>query len=119
MRPRAAFAKLDIAAASTLLDNAAIPFAPALAPESTVFFNDPHTALNGWSVTRPHPSAGSLTAVCRYLKFDGAGGIHDEIAPTPLLGQQSDAVLQEAGYSDDEIAVLRAADLVITRTTGP
>ncbi len=115
----AAFAHLELAPAGALLEMAAVPFAPALAPESTVFFSDPHTALNGWSVTRQHPSAGSLTAVCRYLKFDGVGGVSDEIAPTPLLGQQSDAVLQEAGFNGDAIAKLRAADLVITRTTGP
>lgn len=115
----AAFAKLDRAAASALLAQAAIPFAPAQAPESTVFFDDPHTDINGWSVTRQHPSAGSLTAVCRYLKFEGVGNNTDDIKPTPLLGQQTDAVLAEAGYDAEEIAALRADDLVFTRTTGP
>ncbi len=115
----AAFAKLDRVAACALLEAASIPFAPALAPHSTVFFDDPHTAINGWSVTRQHPSAGTLTAVCRYLKFEGVGNNTDVIAPTPLLGQQTDAVLAEAGYDAEEIAKLRGDDLVVTRTTGP
>lgn len=115
----AAFANLDRAAASALLKKAAIPHAPAMAPESAIFFDDPHTALNGWSVTKQHPSAGALTAVCRYVKFNGSSGTTKDIKPTPLLGQQTDAILREAGLSDAEIAQLRADELVFTRTSGP
>jgi crotonobetainyl-CoA:carnitine CoA-transferase CaiB-like acyl-CoA transferase len=115
----AAFARLDIAAVSALLSAAAIPFAPALPTESSVFFNDPHTGLNGWSATNAHPTVGRLTAVCRYLKFDGAGGGQDAILPTPLLGQQTDAILREAAFTAEEIASLRADNLVSTKTTGP
>ena len=119
MAAAAAFARLDREAASALLKEAQVAHAPAMAPESTIFFDDPHTALNGWSVTQRHPSAGSLTAVCRYLKFNGASDKTDDIHPTPLLGQQTDAILQEAGFSDAEIAQVRADDLVFTRTSGP
>ncbi len=115
----AAFARLDREAASTLLKKAEVAHAPAMAPESTIFFDDPHTALNGWSVTQPHPSAGSLTAVCRYLKFNCASDKTDDIQPTPLLGQQTDTILLEAGFSDAEIVQLRADNLVFTRTSGP
>ncbi|MFT5507605.1 MAG: crotonobetainyl-CoA:carnitine CoA-transferase CaiB-like acyl-CoA transferase [Hyphomicrobiaceae bacterium] len=114
-----AFATLDIAAATDLLSQSAIPCAPALPPESSVFFDAPHTKLNGWSVTRPHPTVGNLTAVCRYLKFNGASGGTDQILPTPLLGQQGDEILREAGLSDDEVAKLRTDDVIITKTIGP
>lgn len=114
-----AFAGLERAGAAARLTEAGVACAPALPAESTVFFSDPHTAANGWSVTRQHPSAGALTAVCRYLRFDGTGTNTDDIGPTPLLGQQSDAVLAEAGYTADEIAALRRDDLVVTRTEGP
>ena len=115
----AAFADLDRSTASALLKQASIAHAPAMAPESAIFFDDPHTALNGWSVTKQHPSAGALTAVCRYVKFNGSGENTEDIQPTPLLGQQTDAILREAGLSDAEIAQLRADELVFTRTSGP
>lgn len=115
----AVFAKLDLASASNLVANSGVPFAPAMPAESEVFFDDPHTKENGWSVTRPHPTAGNLTAVCRYLRFDGANGGVDHILPTPLLGEQVDDILREAGLSDDEIDDLRSTETVITKTTGP
>ena len=115
----AAFAKLSTATASEMLTKASIPFAPALPPQSEVFFRDPHTQLNGWSVTQRHPTVGNLTAVCRYIKFGGEGGGTESILPTPLLGQQTDAILREANFTDDEIAALRDDGLVLTKTTGP
>ena len=33
-------------------------------------------------------------------------------APPPALGQDTDAVLREAGFSDDEVAALRAEGVV-------
>lgn len=114
-----AFAERDVAAASDLLASSGVPFAPAMPAESEVFFDDPHTKQNGWSVTRPHPTAGNLTAVCRYLKFDGASGDVDDILPTPLLGQQVDDILSEAGLGADEIESLRGDETIITKTTGP
>jgi crotonobetainyl-CoA:carnitine CoA-transferase CaiB-like acyl-CoA transferase len=110
----AAMADLDCAAASRRLANAGIPFAPALPPESEVFFHDPHTELNGWSVTRPHPTAGALTAVCRYIKFDATPNV--DILPTPLLGEHADAVLDEAGFARTEIDDLRRNGLIVTET---
>lgn len=111
----AAAAKLAVMSyseAATLLKVAAVPFAPSLPPESKVFFDDPHTRLNGWSVTRPHPTAGNITAACRYLKFSSAA--EHIIRPTPLLGEHADAVLCEAGISAEEIASLRARGLIVS-----
>jgi len=115
----ATFAKLSMTEASDLLAEAGIPFAPALPPESEIFFDDPHTSANGWSTTRSHPTLGSLTAVCRYIKFNGAEDGRDTIRPTPLLGQQTDEILREAGFGTSEIAQLTADNLVLTKTTGP
>jgi formyl-CoA transferase len=70
--------------------------------------------MNGWSVTRSHPTAGALTAVCRYIKFDSAPDA--DIRPTPLLGEHADAVLRESGLTATEIAKLRADGLIVTET---
>ena len=114
----AAFAALDCATASDRLAAAEIPFAPALRPESEVFFDDAHTAENGWAVTQSHPTAGRLTAVCRYLRFNGTQDGRSDIRPTPLLGEHSDAILSEAGFDETEIAELWNEALVITKSTG-
>lgn len=108
----AAFAKLTLDAAGQKLSDAGIAFAPALAADSEVFFDDPHTELNGWSVTRAHPTAGHITAACRYVRFGGTPS--GDIAPTPLLGEHADAILREAGFAVSEIAQLRADGLVVS-----
>ena len=66
--------------------------------------------LNGWAVTKPHATAGRLTAVCRYI---GQGEFHDtNILPTPLLGGQNREILRESGLSDDDIARLQRDQLI-------
>ncbi|MBU2533046.1 MAG: CoA transferase [Alphaproteobacteria bacterium] len=112
----AALAELDCGTALARLASAQIPAAPALAPESEIFFDDPHTHFNAWSVTRNHPTAGALTAVCNYIKFGAASSPDRPILPTPLLGEHADAVLCEAGFDDAEIAGLRADGLIVTET---
>jgi crotonobetainyl-CoA:carnitine CoA-transferase CaiB-like acyl-CoA transferase len=107
-----AFAGLDRQAACSLLSRADVPFAPVEPAESKAFFDDPNHRLNGWAVTRPHAIAGKLTSCCRYLQFDGAAP--QDIRPTPLLGEHTDDILREAGFSPGEIAQLRSDALVLT-----
>ncbi|MEM9359703.1 MAG: CoA transferase, partial [Pseudomonadota bacterium] len=104
------FASLTNAAAEEKLISAGIPCAPVAEAESEAFFNDPMSKLNGWAVTKPHATAGSLTAVCRYI---GQGDFHDgSILPTPLLGEQNREILRESGLSDDGIAQLQRDELI-------
>ena len=66
--------------------------------------------LNGWAVTKPHATAGRLTAVCRYI---GQGDFHDaNILPTPLLGEQNRDILRESGFSNDDIDQLERDQLI-------
>ncbi|MBI3043793.1 MAG: CoA transferase [Betaproteobacteria bacterium] len=73
-----------------------------------------------------HPQVESRGLIKRFGKVDGVGrnvavprvgfqlasGQPDVAAPPPRLGQHTDAVLQAAGYSKDEIAVLRREGVV-------
>jgi formyl-CoA transferase len=56
------------------------------------------------------PGIGDLRLFTVTAKFNRTPG-HVE-APPPRLGQDSDAVLAEAGYSADEVGALRAAGVI-------
>ena len=104
------FSNLTTAVAEKKLVAAGIPCAPVAAAESEAFFDDPMSKLNGWGVTKPHATAGRLTAVCRYI---GQGDFHDaNILPTPLLGEQNKDILKESGFTDDEISQLQRDGLI-------
>ncbi|MEM9358021.1 MAG: CoA transferase, partial [Pseudomonadota bacterium] len=104
------FASLTNPEAEEKLIAAGVPCAPVAAAESEAFFSDPMSKLNGWAVTKPHATAGMLTAVCRYI---GQGDFQDgNILPTPLLGEQNWEILRESGLSDDDIAQLQRDELI-------
>ena len=66
--------------------------------------------LNGWAATKPHATAGRLTAVCRYI---AQGEFHDPgILPTPLLGEQNAEILRESGFADVDINELERNQLI-------
>ncbi len=105
-----AFATMTTNAAEEKLSAASVPSAPVAAAESDAFFSDPMAELNGWSVTKPHATAGRLTAVCRYI---GQGEYRDpSILATPLLGEHNADILRESGFKDDEIVQLRNDNLI-------
>ncbi|MEM7750864.1 MAG: CoA transferase, partial [Pseudomonadota bacterium] len=104
------FAALSSQEVEEQLLAAGIPCAPVAAAQSEAFFNDPMSKLNGWAVTKPHATAGRLTAVCRYI---GQGEFREtNILPTPLLGEQNREILRESGLSDDDIARLQRDQLI-------
>ncbi len=108
----AKLADMECADAERALATAGVAFAPVAAAESSVFFDDPHTASNAWADTSRHPTAGRLTAVAQYIKFGGPD--RRASRPTPLLGQHSKEILREAGFDDAQIAALVADGLVVS-----
>ena len=104
------FAELTTSAAEERMVATGVPCAPVAAAESEVFFDDPMSKLNGWAATKPHATAGRLTAVCRYT---AQGEFHDPgILPTPLLGEQNADILRESGFADVDINELERNQLI-------
>ncbi|HEY7973098.1 MAG TPA: CaiB/BaiF CoA-transferase family protein [Xanthobacteraceae bacterium] len=73
-------------------------------------FDDPQIKHRGMRIDLPHPSAGHVPLVGSPLKFGHAEPTYAR-AP-PLLGQHSDEVLHELGFTDGEIAKLRHEGVV-------
>jgi crotonobetainyl-CoA:carnitine CoA-transferase CaiB-like acyl-CoA transferase len=68
---------------------------------------DPHTWDNGYLVERDHPDGGRVRAVGCPIRFSATPATPGLVAAE--LGQHTEEVLLEAGYSWDEIEALRAA----------
>jgi len=68
-------------------------------------FADPHVQARGMTVPMPHPLADTLRVVASPMKLSGTP-VQYRRAP-PLLGEHTDAVLAEFGWSDAERAELR------------
>jgi crotonobetainyl-CoA:carnitine CoA-transferase CaiB-like acyl-CoA transferase len=69
--------------------------------------DDPHHAATGFFKVMEHPSEGSIREMdipTTWSKSQPEIRMH-----APRLGEHSAEVLREAGYSDNEIAALRAA----------
>jgi formyl-CoA transferase len=67
-------------------------------------FADPHTQAREMAVTVEHPVEGTVRALGIPVKLsDTPGAVR---RPAPLLGEHSEEVLREAGFSPDDIAAL-------------
>ena len=71
---------------------------------------NPQLVERGKVVERPHPTAGAVRMIGQPIELSDTPA-RIETAP-PLLGEQTDAVLREAGYSETEIAALRSAGAI-------
>ena len=84
-----------------------IPCAPVLSMKELL--NDPSLRASGSIVDVPHKQRGSYVTVGSPIKFSD---LKPEITGSPLLGEHTDEVLAELGYSATEIAAIHAAKAV-------
>jgi len=85
-----------------LLARAEIPATPVLSPDD--WLTDPHLRQVGLFETRHHPTEGEIRVVRNPVTFsDSPASLR---RPTPVCGQDSEAVLRELGYTAQEITVL-------------
>jgi formyl-CoA transferase len=71
--------------------------------------NDPSLRASGTLVDVPHKERGSYLTVGSPIKFSD---LKPEITGSPLLGEHTDEVLAQLGYSKDQIAALHKAEAV-------
>ena len=71
---------------------------------------NPQLVERGKVVERPHPTAGAVQMIGQPIELSDTPA-RIETAP-PLLGEHTDEVLREAGYSNAEIEALRADGVV-------
>ena len=68
---------------------------------------DPHVQARQLVVETEHPTLGRISTLGTPLKLSDTPLVPGR--PAPLLGQHTDDVLREAGYTTEEIATLKAA----------
>ncbi|MGC8720404.1 MAG: CaiB/BaiF CoA transferase family protein [Thermodesulforhabdaceae bacterium] len=73
-------------------------------------FADPQVQARGMVVEVPHPKAGSVKLVASPMKFSLTPCTVER--HPPLLGEHTEEVLQELGYSREEIERLRAKGVI-------
>ncbi len=72
---------------------------------------DPQAVINGYFASVDHVDAGPLDLVTSPAQFEEPGpGVH---APAPQLGQHTEEVLLEAGYTWEELESLKAAGVIL------
>jgi formyl-CoA transferase/CoA:oxalate CoA-transferase len=72
--------------------------------------NDPQIQATGMLVEQEHPRAGRFRTLDTPIRFSRTPG--SIRTPAPALGEHTDAVLAEAGFTRAEIDALRAAGVV-------
>jgi crotonobetainyl-CoA:carnitine CoA-transferase CaiB-like acyl-CoA transferase len=109
-----ALADRELAHTLAALHQAGVPAAEARKGDSELFLDAPHAQENDMVATVTHPTAGRLRVAHRYIQFGNTAPANR--LPTPLLGEQTDEALREAGYTEAEILALHDDGIVLTET---
>lgn len=90
------------------LDQAGVPCGPINSVADV--FKDPQVVARGMLRHVPHPSGVDVPQVASPMRFGHAP--LQTLPPPPLLGQHTDTILAELGYSRGDIEALQAAGVV-------
>src|SRR5712664_3130128 len=90
-----------------------IPCAPVLSMKEIAY--DPTLRASATIVEDPHKQRGTYLTVDSPIKFSD---FTPEITGSPLLGEHTDEVLTSLGYSSDQIAEMRLANVLLKRASG-
>ncbi len=102
------FATRPTAAWTEILDGAGVPTGPILSIAEV--FAHPQVRHRQMVAELDHPTAGRIGQTGVPVKLSETPGRLR--TPPPALGQHTDAILREAGYSDAEIATLRTDGVI-------
>ena len=90
------------------LNAADVPCGPIL--DRPDVFEEPQVLENGMLVETRHPAAGRVRMLGIPIELSENPGAIGR--PAPRLGEHTDEVLAELGYSPEEIAALRADEVI-------
>ena len=85
-----------------------VPSAPVLEPDEV--FAYPQLAANAMLTEMTHPLAGRATTVTSPVRLHGSAP--PSTRPAPLLGEHTEAILRELGYSAAVVRELEAAGVI-------
>ncbi|MDH4266302.1 MAG: CoA transferase [Deltaproteobacteria bacterium] len=91
-----------------LLDEGDVPSAPVY--DFRELFSDPQVVEDEMVIELPHPTVGPYKTVGNPLWFSNAPRARKN--PPPLLGQHTEELLAEIGYSEEEIKALKAEKII-------
>ena len=95
-----------------ILRNYEIPCAPVLSMKEIAY--DPALRASATIVEVPHKERGPYLTVGSPIKFSD---FTPDITGSPLLGEHTDEVLTSLGYSSDQIAKMREANVLVKRAS--
>ena len=104
------FASEDVDHWLSLLNGTASLCAPVVEGFALGYFESEQAAANDMIIELQHPTFGLLKLMRKGVAFPGSDDI--SYLPTPLLGEQGEAVLLESGLASARIAELRASDVL-------
>ncbi len=104
------FAQADRESWLRRLEEADIPSAPV--NDYAAVTGEEQAWRNGYFAKVRHPEFGSINVPGVPWRFSATPATASAAAPEPELGADAESILQEAGYSEAEIAGLRDADMI-------
>jgi crotonobetainyl-CoA:carnitine CoA-transferase CaiB-like acyl-CoA transferase len=94
------------------LQQAGVPCAPATEGHSEIFLHDPHAAANAMVAVHQHPLLGQMRLAQQYVRFSQTHMVSGRA--TPLLGEHTQEILTELGYTALDIEQVYGKGVVKT-----